>query len=71
MSRLKALRSRHEILDAKIDREQKALRPDGFRITALKKIRLRLRDEIAALESRFALRPRPALLSGPAGRAGS
>lgn len=50
LNRLKALQTRHEILDAKIDREQKRLRPDELRIGAMKKIRLRLRDQITRIE---------------------
>ncbi|MEP3280298.1 MAG: YdcH family protein [Stappiaceae bacterium] len=50
LNRLKALRTRHEILDAKIDREQKRLRPDVLRVSAMKKIRLRLRDQITRIE---------------------
>ncbi len=50
LNRLKALQTRHEILDAKIDREQKRLRPDELRISAMKKIRLRIRDQISRVE---------------------
>ncbi|MBB1248651.1 MULTISPECIES: YdcH family protein [unclassified Rhizobium] len=47
---MKALRVRHEILQSKIEGEMKAKQPDTLRITALKRMKLKLRDQIAALE---------------------
>ncbi|WP_417671838.1 YdcH family protein [Roseibium sp.] len=49
--RLKALRRQHRTLDALIERE--AVRPasDAMHLKTLKKIRLRLRDEITWVES--------------------
>ncbi|WP_252192941.1 YdcH family protein [Rhizobium sp. CSW-27] len=47
---LKALKARHSVIDNKIDHEQRAVRPDGLRIMALKKIRLRIREQIEFLE---------------------
>ena len=51
--RLKTLLSRHEIIDAKIERAQTRPSRDDLKISAMKKIRLRLRDEINALERAF------------------
>lgn len=50
IARLKALRARHGILEAKIDAERARPRPDGIRVQLLKKMRLKLRDEIARYE---------------------
>ncbi|MEX0346713.1 MAG: DUF465 domain-containing protein [Rhizobiaceae bacterium] len=50
---LAALWARHSILDAKIDREQRVRSPDGLRLKMLKKLRLKLRDRIAAVEDRI------------------
>ncbi|MGE6741120.1 YdcH family protein [Allorhizobium pseudoryzae] len=50
---LKALRSRHAILQNKIDREQRALQPDTLRIMSLKKTKLRLREQIEFLERAY------------------
>ncbi len=47
---LKALRARHEIVQNRIDVEQRAKIPDSIRVAALKKIKLSIRDQIAALE---------------------
>lgn len=47
---LKALKARHSVIDNKIDHEQRAVRPDDLRIMALKKIRLRIREQIEFLE---------------------
>jgi hypothetical protein len=47
---LKALQARHGIVQARIDMEQRAKAPDSLRVAALKKIKLSLRDQIAALE---------------------
>ena len=47
---LKSLRARHEIVDTKIRIEQQAIQPDSVRLSILKRIKLRLRDQIAALE---------------------
>ena len=48
--RLDALKSRHAGLDAEIAAETKRPNPDEVRIHALKKEKLKLKDEIAALE---------------------
>ncbi|WP_417684036.1 YdcH family protein [Roseibium sp.] len=49
--RLKALRDQHRTLDTLIERE--VIRPahDVMHVRTLKKIRLRLRDEIARIEA--------------------
>lgn len=47
---LKALKSRHAILQDKIDREQRSLQPDTLRIMSLKRTKLRLREQIEFLE---------------------
>ena len=50
MARLKALRARHGILQAKIDAETSRPSPDSIRVKILKKMRLKLRDQIALYE---------------------
>lgn len=62
LSRLNALRARHGILQTRIDQEERRPMPDSIRLTGLKKIRLRLREEISALEriiKRSGSRPDP------------
>jgi hypothetical protein len=54
-NRLKALYSRHGIINAKIQGEQSRMRPDSLRVRALKKMRLKLLDQIEVTERRFAL----------------
>ena len=48
--RLKSLWVRHEILEFKIDREQRRPMADNLRLSSLKRMKLAVRDEIAALE---------------------
>ncbi|NBN63259.1 DUF465 domain-containing protein [Microvirga tunisiensis] len=55
--KLVALRIRHAILDAKIEREARRPHADTLRLTALKKLRLRLKEEIARLEREFFRKP--------------
>lgn len=50
IARLNALRTRHGILQAKIDGENSRPRPDTIRVKILKKMRLKLRDQIARYE---------------------
>ena len=50
ISRLNALRSRHGILQAKIDAEHSRPSPDTIRVKILKKMRLKLRDQIERYE---------------------
>ncbi len=50
IARLNALRSRHGILQAKIDAEHLRPKPDNIRVTILKKMRLKLRDQIERYE---------------------
>lgn len=50
IARIKALRTRHGIVQAKIDREHLRPRPDTIRLTIMKKMRLKLRDQIARYE---------------------
>ncbi|MBP2550511.1 hypothetical protein J2858_003447 [Neorhizobium galegae] len=47
---LKALHSRHRILEDRIQSEQKSPAPDSLRIMALKKIKLRMREQIEFLQ---------------------
>jgi len=46
-----ALRTRHAELEAKLDEEQAYAHPDVDMITALKKQKLRIKDELATLKS--------------------
>ncbi|MDP2119503.1 MAG: YdcH family protein [Hoeflea sp.] len=50
IARLNALRARHGILQAKIDAEGSRPSPDTIRVKILKKMRLKLRDQIALYE---------------------
>lgn len=50
IARLNALRSRHGILQAKIDAEHSRPSPDTIRVKILKKMRLKLRDQIDRYE---------------------
>lgn len=52
-ARLDALRQEHRDLDAAIDALGTAGAPDQLRLARLKKRKLRLRDEIAALEDQL------------------
>jgi len=47
---LKALYARHGIIEAKIHGEQSRPKPDSLRVRALKKMKLRLRDQIRTVE---------------------
>ena len=47
---LKALISRHTIIATKIVEEQRRPWPDALRVQSLKKIKLRLKEQIAQLE---------------------
>ncbi|MEP3048903.1 MAG: YdcH family protein [Roseibium sp.] len=49
-TRLKSLRNQHNTLDSLIRREEMHPYPDMMHIRALKKFKLRLRDEIARME---------------------
>jgi hypothetical protein len=53
--RLHALRVRHDILESKIDGELARPRPDQLRLTLLKRMKLKLRDEIAGIENALAV----------------
>ncbi|MCY1705323.1 MULTISPECIES: YdcH family protein [Pannonibacter] len=55
--KLVTLRIRHAILDAKIERESRRPHTDTLRLTALKKLRLRLKEEITRLEREFFRKP--------------
>ena len=48
---LTALETKHHDLEAKIDDEMHRPAPDQFRLTTLKREKLRIKDEIAKLES--------------------
>ena len=49
-ARLKALQARHDILESKIHGEMVRPLPDDLRLTLLKRMKLKLRDEIAGIE---------------------
>ncbi|MFN4009908.1 YdcH family protein [Pannonibacter sp.] len=55
--KLVALRVRHAILDAKIERESRRPHADSLRLTMLKKLRLRLKEEVLKLEREFFRKP--------------
>ena len=50
IAHLEALRTRHGILQAKIEREHSRPRPDSIRVKILKKMRLKLREQIHRYE---------------------
>lgn len=50
IAHLEALRARHGILQSKIDRESARPRPDSIRMKILKKMRLKLREQIYRYE---------------------
>ncbi|MCJ8519419.1 hypothetical protein ABID21_002360 [Pseudorhizobium tarimense] len=47
---LKALRARHEIVEARVQEEQRKPMPNSLSLLSLKRIRLQLRDQIVSLE---------------------
>lgn len=47
---LKSLKARHGIVQTRIEEEQKRPKPDTLRMSALKRLKLHLRDQIALLE---------------------
>lgn len=53
IARLKALRNRHGILESRIQREETRPYPDSIRIMSMKKIRLRLREDIQRAEAKL------------------
>lgn len=66
---LKALKARHALVANKIDDEQRRPQPDGLRVRSLKKIKLRLKEQIASLERTENMRPAPAgMMLRPLGR---
>lgn len=50
-SHLEELRKKHETLSERVEEAQKSLGTSDFQITELKKRKLRLKEEIARLES--------------------
>lgn len=50
IAHLEALRARHVILQSKIDREHARPQPDTIRMKMLKKMRLKLREQIYRYE---------------------
>ena len=52
--RLHALRARHSILEAKIQKKQAQPNADYLRLSALKRMKLAIRDEIVTIERRLA-----------------
>lgn len=57
-SRHEALLARHSVLEAELGREQARPAPDTLRIGMLKREKLRLKDEMKALERRSRRRRR-------------
>jgi len=51
LGRLKSLRSKHAILEARIGYEQSRVSRDMLQLQTLKRLRLRCREEIFRLES--------------------
>lgn len=49
-ARLNALKVRHDILESKIHGEMSRPRPDDLRLRLLKRMKLKLRDEMAGIE---------------------
>lgn len=49
---IELLRQRHHKLDMEIEEENTRPAPDGLKISALKKEKLRIKDKIALLETR-------------------
>ncbi|MGL4489529.1 MAG: DUF465 domain-containing protein [Rhizobiaceae bacterium] len=47
---LRALQARHQIVQSRIDTEQRSKAPDSLRVASLKKIKLGIRDQMAMLE---------------------
>ncbi len=50
-ARIDELTSRHRALDTAIDDEQKSAATDAYRVNAMKKEKLRLKDQIAELSA--------------------
>lgn len=53
IARLGALRSRHERLKSAIETEQKRPMACAFKLQSLKRLRLKVKDDIQALKSRL------------------
>lgn len=49
IQRLEAMRGRHRVLDLRIRDELNRPKPDGLRLQALKRLRLRTKDQIAMI----------------------
>ena len=47
---IKSLKARHQIVQSRIEDENRSPAPDSLRVRALKKMKLQLRDQIAFLE---------------------
>lgn len=56
VARLGALRSRHERLKSAIEAERRRPLACAFKLQSLKKLRLKVKDEIEALKARSAAR---------------
>ena len=54
VARLGALRSRHERLENAIDEERKRPMACAFKLQSLKRLKLKVKDEIAALKAQSA-----------------
>lgn len=48
---LRRLRKKHDVIDRKIARKQKAPRQDPGKISELKKLKLSIKDQIARIEA--------------------
>lgn len=66
---LEALRRRHAEIDSAVREESKRIAPDSVAIRVLKKLRLRLKDQIEALTRRVGSRTSLASPPSMAGRA--
>lgn len=65
IARLRALKVQHRVIEARIDREHIRPSPDTVRLRMLKKLRLRLREEIDRVDKLLMSR------AGAQGRGGS
>lgn len=50
LQRIQALRAKHSVLEARIQFEQGRPAPDSLQIMLMKRLRLKLRDQINSLE---------------------
>ena len=58
--RIEALEAKKDILDARIQQEHGRPQPDSIRLQSLKRMRLRLKDDLVRIQQRAARAIRPA-----------